>query len=64
MLWYLSVPQVVRRPFAALKERGTEKRTYSKGKGGDYGGSKDKRARTYGWVRILARLSSFTNAPA
>ena len=55
---------MVRRPFTALKERGTEKRTYSKGKGGDYGGSKDKRARTYGWVHILTRLSSFTNAPA
>ena len=53
MLWYLSVPQVVRRPFAALKERGTEKRTYSKGKGGDYGGSRDKRAKTYGWVRLF-----------
>ena len=59
---HLSVTQVVRKPFAAMKERGTTKRTYSKG--GDYGGSKDKRARTYGWVRILARLSSFTNAPA
>ena len=43
---HLSVTQVVRKPFAAMKERGTTKRTYSKG--GDYGGSKAKKSKKCG----------------
>ena len=42
---HLSVTQVVRKPFAAMKERGTTKRTYSKG--GDCGGSKAKKSKRY-----------------
>ena len=43
---HLSVTQVVREPFAAMKGRGTTKRTYSKG--GDCGGSKAKKFKRYG----------------
>ena len=53
---------MVRRPFTDPKDRATEKRAYSNGRGGDYGGSKDKRAKAYGWVHLLTRLSGPANA--
>ena len=58
---YLTPPQVVRQPLTDSKDRVTEKRAYSNDRGGDYGGSKDKRAKAYRWVHLLTRPSGPAN---